>query len=67
MPTNSTNITITLTLRKPDDGPEFVETKIEHNDCGNERLDKMADDFSAVLSFFLEQLKAGRLDGATEQ
>ena len=32
MPTNSTDITITLTLRKPDDGPEFVETKIEHND-----------------------------------
>ena len=58
----STEIKIKMTMPVIDDksidAQSLVEVTIDHEDCGNEKLDTMADNFCAVLQFFVEQLKA---------
>jgi hypothetical protein len=58
----ATEIKIKMTMPVIDDKSidtqSLVEVTIDHEDCGNEKLDTMADNFCRVLTFFVEQLKA---------
>lgn len=58
----ATEIKIKMTMPVIDDksidAQSLVEVTIDHEDCGNEKLDAMADNFCGVLTFFVEQLKA---------
>lgn len=57
----TTHIDIKLTIPVSEDDSvdpkSMMEVTINHEDCGNKKLDKIADDFCAVLSFFVDNLK----------
>lgn len=57
----TTEIKITLSIKETDDPNidplDFVEANIVHEDCGNKKLDELADSLGTMFSFFLQELK----------